>query len=137
MTVQSTSAHAIDVLIPSAAGLGGAYVTLTSGNAKYFGTLFVDSQDTIPTLNGCTYQLSPSSNTVSNAGGALPILVVTQAGCAYSVQAFDGFVTAGSGGTGTGIVSPTFAANAGAARTATIEIAGQPLTLTQNPVGPS
>jgi predicted phage tail protein len=41
------------------------------------------------------------------------------------------FVTAGGSGTGTGVVSVDVAANSGAARTGTIEIAGQPVTIAQ------
>jgi predicted phage tail protein len=41
-------------------------------------------------------------------------------------------VTAAGGGTGTGVVSVNFAANGGAARTATIEIAGQPVVIPQS-----
>jgi hypothetical protein len=75
-TVQSSTPHALDVLVPAAAGLGGAYLTLTSGCTKYFGTLFLDSQDNIPALNGCTYELSPSS-TLFPSSGSVSILVVT------------------------------------------------------------
>jgi hypothetical protein len=128
MTIQSTSAHALDVQIPAGAALGGAHVTLTSGGTQYFGTLFLDSQDSIPALNGCVYEVSPSSLTVWTT---LPLLVVTQAGCSYQVTASDGWVTRTSG-VGTGVISVGFAPNlGGAARTTTIEIAGQPFTITQ------
>ena len=132
MTVQSSGAHALDVQVPAGAALGGAFVTLTSGSAKYFGTLFLDSQDNIPAVNGCTFQSSVSSMPVSSAASTVPILVVTQAGCGYQVVSKSGFVTAGGGGTGTGVVSVDFAANGGAARTATIEIAGQPVAIPQS-----
>jgi hypothetical protein len=46
--IQSSTAHAIDVQIPASAALGGAYVTVTAGTLKYFGTLFLDSQDNVP-----------------------------------------------------------------------------------------
>jgi hypothetical protein len=62
------------------------------------------------------------------------MLVVTQPGCNYQVLASDAFVTpeAGGTGTGTGVINVDFAANSGdAARTTTIEIAGQPFTITQ------
>jgi len=131
VTIQATSAHALDVQIPAGAALGGAYVTLTSGATKYFGTLFVDSQDNIPALNGCTYETSVSSTSVPNIGGSVPILVVTQAGCPYPVVDADAFVTIGGSGTGTSITSVTFAANSGAARNSTLEIAGIPISLTQ------
>ena len=131
VTIQQTTAHALDVQIPASAGLGGAYVTLTSGSLKYFGTLFLDSVDNIPALNGCTYETSLSSASVGGGFGNLPILVVTQAGCPYRVLAADPFVSPGPSASGTGIISAGFAANSGAARTTTIEIAGQPMTVTQ------
>src|SRR6185436_14431600 len=121
------NANALTLTVPAATALGGAYITLTaSGGAKYFGTLFIDSQDNIPALNGCTYQLSPASSAPS-AGGTFSILVVTQAGCTYQSSTTSPFVTAGSSGSGTGVITVTFAANGGAARTASIEIAGIPL----------
>ena len=132
MTVQSSEAHALDVQVPAGAALGGAFVTLTSGGAKYFGTLFLDSQDNIPAVNGCTFQSSVSSMPVASVASTVPILVVTQAGCSYQVVSMSAFVTAGGGGTGTGVVSVNFAANGGAARTATIEIAGQPVAIPQS-----
>jgi len=132
MTIQGASPHAIDVQVPAAAPLGGAFATLTSDGAKRFGTLFVDSQDNIPSVNGCTIEPNPSATTISSVGGSVPILVVTQSGCAYQVVSNDPYVTAGSGGPGTAVISVAFAANSGMARTATIEIAGRPLTITQS-----
>ena len=61
LTIQSSAAQ-----LPVSAALGGAFWTLTSGNAKYFGTLFVDSRDNIPAVNGCTYEVSmPSTSQLS------------------------------------------------------------------------
>ena len=84
LSIQNTMAHALDVQLPAGAGLGGAFVTLTAGGAKYFGTLFIDSQDNIPAVNGCTYELSVSSTSASISASSVPILVVTQAGCSVS-----------------------------------------------------
>jgi hypothetical protein len=131
LTIQIASAHAIDAQIPAAAGLGGAYVTLTSGGVKYFGTLFLDAVDNIPALNGCTYEVSPSSTSVGGGYTSLPILVVTQPGCSYQVLATDSFVNGGPTAGGPGVITVGFTANSGAARTTTIEVAGQPLSLTQ------
>jgi hypothetical protein len=131
LTIQNTTPHALDVQIPLAAALGGAFLTLTSGATKYFGTLFVDSQDNIPAVNGCTYETSLSSSSVPAGASNLPLLVVTQAGCSYQVQATDPFVNPGASTTGTAVIQVSFAANTGPARSATIEIAGQPITLTQ------
>ena len=130
-TIQTTTANAIDVQVPAAAALGGAYLTVTSGATKAFGTLFLDSQDNIPALNGCIYEVQPSSLTVPGTASTLPILVLTQTACAYQVLASGAWVTPGTGGTGTGVISVAFAANPGAARSTTIEIAGQLFTITQ------
>jgi uncharacterized protein (TIGR03437 family) len=136
LKIQSTSSHALDVQLPATAGLGGAYLTLTTGSAKYFGTLFADSADNLPTLNGCTYEISPSGASIGSGGGNIPILVVTQAGCSYQVLATDSFVNPGTSATGTGVIQVGLAANAGPARTTTIEIAGQPILLSQAALAP-
>jgi uncharacterized protein (TIGR03437 family) len=131
ITVQASTEHAIDVQIPASAALGGAYLTLTAGSFKSFGTLFLDSQDNITALNGCTYEVSPAASTTGANANSLAILVVTQAGCSYGVAVKDPFVTGTASAVGAAVVSVGFAANTGAARTTAIEIAGQPLTLTQ------
>lgn len=131
VAIQSSTAHAIDVQIPAAAALGGAYLTLTAGSQTYFGTLFLDSQGNIPALNGCTYEVSPSSSSIGAGSSSLPILVVTQPACSYQVSVADAFVTGGASAVGTAIVPVGFATNVGAARNTTIEIAGQPIVLTQ------
>jgi hypothetical protein len=131
LPIQNATPHALDVQLPATAPLGGAFVTLTSSGQKYFGTLFIDSQDNIPAVNGCTFEASLSSTSVPSSANSVPILVVTQAGCPYPVVANDPFITVGGVSAGTGIVTVTFSANPGPTRSATIEIAGQPLTLTQ------
>jgi hypothetical protein len=131
LTIQNASSHAIDVQIPAMAGFGGAYLTLTSGGAKYFGTLFLDAVDNIPAVNGCTYEASPSSASVEGGYTSLPVLVVTQAGCSYQVLTTDSFVNGGPGARGPGVITVGVTANSGAARTTTVEIAGQLFTVTQ------
>jgi hypothetical protein len=131
--IQTTTTHAIDVQLPVASALGGAYLALTSAGTKYFGTLFVDSQDNIPAVNGCVYETSLSSKSVAASAGNLSVLVVTQPGCDYQVLASDPWVTPVAGGVGTGLIAVAFAANTGGARQTTIEIAGEPFTITQAP----
>jgi len=135
LTIQNTVTHALDVQLPAPTALGGAYITLTAGTAKYFGTLFVDGQDNVPAVNGCTYEVSILSTSVPSTATSVPILVLTQTGCSYQAVDSDSFVTLSGGGPGTSIVSTTFTANAGAARSTTLEIAGIPITLTQAAVG--
>jgi hypothetical protein len=129
--IEDTADHALDVRIPAGAGLGGAYLTATSGDTTYFGTLFLDSQDNLPALNGCTYQVSPSTTSAPSDESTISFLVVTPPGCAYQVLASDSFVSVEGPAVGTGIATVNLAENAGATRTTTIEIAGQPVTLTQ------
>ena len=131
VTIEGATTHSLDVQIPAATGLGGAYLTLTSGSTKYFGTVYIDSQDNIPAVNGCTYEISPSATSVPVGVASVPILLVTQAGCAYQIQVFDTFVSAGGASSGAGIVTVILAKNSGGARNTTIEIAGRPITLTQ------
>jgi hypothetical protein len=135
MSVETAAEDRLDVQLPAATSLGGAFVTVTAGGTKHFGTLFVDSQDHIPAVNGCTFDVSVSSTSVSYAASSLPLLVVTQPGCVYQPLTFDTFVTAGDGGSGPGVTFVSLAANMGPdLRTATIEIAGQQFTITQTAV---
>jgi uncharacterized protein (TIGR03437 family) len=131
VTIQKTSTHALDVLIPASATLGGAYFTLTSGGAKYFATLFLDSQDNIPALNGCTYELSLSSGSAPSTASSLPVLVVTQAGCSYQALNTNTLAIVGATATGTGVLSVPLSANTGPAQTLALEVAGQQFTITQ------
>ena len=127
----ATATHSLDVTLPAGVGLGAAVITVQAGNVTYFGTLFLDSQDNGPALNQATYLISPSATVVPAAGATVPVLVVTQAGQAYSVTDPDAFVAAGNPAPGTGLISLTLAKNTGSARTTTVVIAGQPITLTQ------
>jgi hypothetical protein len=131
VAIKNTLADALDVQIPSSAALGSAYFTLVSGSATYFATLFLDSQDNLPAFNGCTYETSMASSSASGIAATVPILVVTQARCSYQVLATDPFVDTGASTTGTAVIPVGFALNDGTPRTTTIEIAGQPITLTQ------
>ena len=131
LTIGNTSTHAVDVQLPALVGLGGAVVSLKSGSNSFLGTLFVDSQDNIPVLNQATYAIGPSATTVPASASTLSFLVVTQPGSPYAIATTDSFVTPGIGGTSAGVVTASLAANPGTARTATIEVAGQPITITQ------
>jgi hypothetical protein len=135
LAVTASSTHALDAQLPAGVGLGGAVVQVTGGAASFLGTLFIDSQDTIPALNQATFLVSPSATSVPAGATSLSFLVVTQPGTAYPVTAADAFVTAGPPPVGTGVLTVSLAANPGAARTTTIEIAGQPILLTQAGAG--
>lgn len=132
LVVTGTSTHALDVALPAGMGLGGAVITVTGAGVSFFGTLFVDSQDNVPSINATVFNVSPAAVTVPADGGAVSFLVTATAGAAYQVTTTAAFVDVGArSGTGTGTVNATFARNTGAARPAVIEIAGQPFTITQ------
>jgi len=128
-------------------GPGSVQYTATAGGPRettliIAGLPFVLRQDTSPTTTtttaACTYALSPTSATVPAAGGAGSVTVISQPGCAWSVQTFAPWITATpSSGTGSGQVSYTAAA-APAARESTIVIAGLPFLLRQDaPIVPA
>jgi len=129
LAIRNAADHFLDVQIPAGAELGGGFLTLAANSVKYFGTLFLDSVDNIPAVNGCTYEVSPSARPLSRLPGTVPVLVVTQAGCAYQAIASDSFATPGPAAKGTAVVSMAFAADAGSKRTALIEIAGRRFAL--------
>lgn len=87
--------------------------------------------------SGCTFSLSPPSESFTASGGSASVNVTTQGGCDWSASSPDNWITitSGSSGTGIGTVSYTVAANAGAARTGTIAIGDQTFTVNQGAAG--
>ena len=79
----------------------------------------------------CTYSLNPAAVHVSDAGGAVPIAITTWPACSWSVSSLPDWISAASG-KGPGTATLTVAANPGAARQATITVAGTPVAVTQD-----
>ena len=100
------------------------------------GTLTIASQ-TFTVSQGaatCGYSISPGSQSVAAGGGSGSTNVTAPAGCAWTASTSTGWlaVTSGGSGTGNGSVTFTAAANTTAqARTGTLNVAGQPFTITQ------
>ncbi len=89
----------------------------------------------------CSYTLGATSTTVAAAGvvGAT-VSVTTAPGCAWTaVSNSPGFitVTGGAGGTASGTVTYSVAANGGPFRVGTMTIAGQTFSVGQNGIGPT
>jgi hypothetical protein len=85
-------------------------------------------------VNACSYTISENARTVPAAGGSGSVAVTTQSGCAWTgVSSVDWIrITAGVSGTGSGTVNFSATANGtGAARSATLTIAGLPFTVMQ------
>ncbi|HUQ89750.1 MAG TPA: BACON domain-containing protein [Vicinamibacterales bacterium] len=81
----------------------------------------------------CTYTLSSTSLSVAGTGGTASIAVTAGTGCAWTASSNAGFVsiTSGATQTGNGTVNVTVSENTGDARTATLTIAGQAVTVSQ------
>jgi hypothetical protein len=86
-----------------------------------------------PQAPACTYTLSTTSLSAASTGASVSIGVTTAAGCGWTATSSATFaaITSGSAGTGNGTVAVTVAENLGDARTATLTIAGQSVTLAQ------
>ncbi len=83
--------------------------------------------------SGCTYTISPTSQSFATVGGTGSVGVTTQSGCAWKAASGAPWmtITSGSSGTGSGSVGYSVAANSGASRTAASTIASQTLTVTE------
>ena len=125
---------------PNGAGTGTANVQLSipanpgpprSGTVVVGGQTFTLGQD-----GGCSFTLTPASETVPATGGGSTIAVNGPAGCAWTASANVDWLSITSppppaGGSGPGNVTYAAAANSGAPRTGTLTIAGQTFTVTQ------
>jgi hypothetical protein len=110
---------------------GGAYIAVEASGTTSYGTLFIDTQDNIPALNGCVSFTTPRKLQFGAGGGSGRILVVGP-GCRYAATSSQSFVTITAGaGTAPGNVSFTVGPNPGGARTATIEVAGDVVAIAQ------
>jgi sugar lactone lactonase YvrE len=80
----------------------------------------------------CSYSAAPTSVQATAAGGGFSIAVTTQSYCSWTVSGLPAWASAPSGAvTGPGSVSVVIAPDPGAARSATITVAGVPVTLNQ------
>ncbi len=118
-------------------GSGGVTVSVGANGATtarttaltIAGRSFTVTQAGIP----CSYALSSSSQSFSEAGGNGSITLTSSGGCAWTAASNAGWVTvATTSGSGSGTVSFSVAANTEAsARTATITAGGQAFSVTQ------
>jgi len=83
----------------------------------------------------CTYDISPTSRALASTGGSYDVAVTaSQSYCAWSASENRSWISIKpTTGSGNGSVRVTVSANTGAARTATITIAGQTHTVNQEP----
>ena len=124
----------------SGAGNGVVHFQVAGNTqAARTGTISVAGQTGIVEQSGqplppeCTFSLSSPGVEVPAAGGSGTVTLRTRNGCAWSATSTVPWVgiTAGGAGTAEGVVSFVVSANAGAARTGTLTIAGQTFTVSQ------
>jgi hypothetical protein len=84
-------------------------------------------------VSGCTYSISPTSQSFGSSGATGSVSVTTQSGCTWTAsESLDWVtITSGSSGTGSGTVTYSVSANTGSIRTGTMTIAGQTFMITQ------
>ena len=85
----------------------------------------------------CSIVLSPTSVSVGASGGSSTITITTSSVCNWVSISNDAFIvlTSPSSGSGNGSLTFSVAANTGAARTGTITISGQTITVSQGAAG--
>lgn len=83
---------------------------------------------------GCSYAISQAGQSFTTNGGTGTVNISTQPGCAWTAMSNNNWLTISSGGSGTGAgtVSYSVAANAGAARTSIMNLAGLKFIVTQS-----
>lgn len=84
----------------------------------------------------CTFAVSRGGDLIGYAGGRLSVDVATLAGCGWSASSEAAWISVSSGpsGSGSATVGLAVAANAGAARVARVNVAGQNYTVSQDSV---
>ncbi|MFN7928852.1 MAG: BACON domain-containing carbohydrate-binding protein [Blastocatellia bacterium] len=83
---------------------------------------------------GCTFVLSPTSQSIAANGGSGSVNVTSQTNCPWTAASNGDWITitSGANGSGSGVVNYAIAANTGtSSRIGTITIAGQTFTVTQ------
>ena len=132
----STSTPWMSVSPGSGTGGGSVQVSIQpnsgaarTGTATIAGQLFTVNQS-----SGCSYSISPSSQSVPVSGGSIPVVVTTEARCGWTAASQAPWLTISSGasGTGSGSVQVDVQPNSGPSRTGTAAIAGQTLTVVQD-----
>ncbi|MEQ1886904.1 MAG: BACON domain-containing carbohydrate-binding protein [Bryobacteraceae bacterium] len=127
------------ITIPGAAsGTGTTTVSLqvaaNTGVARSATINVANAQVTVNQAAGCIYVLSSAGQAFPAAGSSADVTVTVNPGCPWTATGAPSWITltSGASGAGNGIVNLTAAANAGAARSATMTIAGKTFTLEQS-----
>jgi hypothetical protein len=109
-------------------------VAANSGQARSGTITIADQTFTVNQASGCTYSISPTSDSFGSAGGSGSISVACGSNCPWTASSNDSWITVAGGASGPGTVSYSVAANSGQARSGTIMIGDQPFSVNQEGV---
>jgi hypothetical protein len=134
----TAASNAAFITVVQGAGAGDGLVLFrlpaNSGPTRV-GTLTIAGLTlTVTQAGSCSATLVPASQSFSAAGGAgTPIAVSIPSGCSWTATASATWisVTSGATGIGNGTVQFSVAANTGAARTGSLTVGGQTVTISQ------
>ena len=84
-----------------------------------------------PVYSACTYNLSGNNMQISGTGGTATITVTTTSSCAWNGMSNVPWITVTNAGTGTGAATLSYTPNGTTARTGTVYLAGQLVTVSQ------
>jgi hypothetical protein len=116
-------------------GTVGFTVAPTTGPART-GTMTIAGQVfTVSQSPGCSFAVAPLTHSADATGGTRTVTVDTTAGCTWTAASNDSWIAllSATSDSGPGVVSFAIAATGGPARTGTLTIAGQTVTVTQAP----
>jgi CSLREA domain-containing protein len=108
----------------------------TTGGTRT-GTITVNGQIFTITQTACSFSIDPTTRNFTLTGGTQNIVVTATSNCAWSATVTSNSpwvtISSGSTGSGNGTVAISVTPNNGAQRMATLSIAGQTFTVTQDP----
>ena len=125
-------------LTAGASGSGNGTVAMTiaanpapsqrTGTATIAGRTFTVTQQGM----SCTYTVTPGTVAAAATGASSTLSIATTAGCAWAASGMPSWITMTTASqSGPGSLAYTVAANTGAARSATLTIAGRPVVVNQ------
>jgi hypothetical protein len=139
-TVTTTVAWLTVTSPASRSGTGAGSIVFSvapnSGSAARTGEIRVGGRTLTVTQAAsttCTFTVTPGTTTVAAAGGSATVTVTASAStCQWSASSARAWITVPTGTrTGSGTLACTVASNGGNQRSATVTVAGRPVTVTQ------
>jgi hypothetical protein len=107
-------------------------IDANSGPARSGSVAIAGHALTVSQAAGCTYSVAPSRRDVPGGGGTAAFALTTGAGCPWTISTDEQWLSVpATSGTGPAQVQITASANLGPARTASVGIGGQVVTIAQ------